>query len=119
MYRQRVIWNTAAGVYESRYVWVLRCINSLTYECVCVCVFMSVHGLPEYISPHVLLHRLTFVFLFFRKTNSVGPELSPSRDKKDEKYLTSVLTFFFFCFNLSMLTVKGLSILKVQLVVVI
>lgn len=28
MYRQRVIWNTAAGVYESWYVWVLRCTNS-------------------------------------------------------------------------------------------
>lgn len=39
--------------------------------------------------PFVLLHKLTFMFLF--QTDSVGPDLSLSRDKKD-KIFDSVLT---------------------------
>ena len=105
--------NTEAGVYCSRYVWVLRCKDSLMYECVLLWVWVSVCGLSKYIS--LMSFGINDVHFFVLKPTQLDLN-SPGAETRGSSCLTECWHSLFF---LSMLTVKGLSILKVQLVMVI
>lgn len=82
--------NTDAGAYESWYVWLLRCINSLMYECVLLWVWVSVYASSKYIS--LMSFDTNYRSCFCFQTNSVGPQFSLCRDEK-VKLIDGVLTF--------------------------